>query len=460
MRILLAIILALALAAGVLYIAAGRAAAPTVQVNQPAKLVGMDAALDVTVDAPVGTLTSLEIVLEQKDKRVPLFSLGSPASATVKQETPERIRITRPIGKRALPELQPGPARVVVTAARKALFGLRTREGGASKEFQARFTPPRVGVLSSHHFVNLGGSEFVVYRVDPPDAESGVQVGEVRYPGYPASGAGATGKDPGLRAAFFALLHDQDASTPIRLYARDEAGNVGHGSFEYRVFPKAFTKGRIELNDAFLQRVVPEILERAPELNTTVDSPDSYLPAFLKINRDLRQANADKILAVSSQTTPEMLWHGPFHPLGNASIESKFADRRTYFYGGKEVDQQVHLGFDLAVTVNIPVLAANDGKVLLADFLGIYGNCVIIDHGMGVGSLYGHLSSLDVKAGDTVAKEQRIGRSGMTGLAGGDHLHFSMLLQGRPVNSVEWWDPHWIEDRVLRKIREASHGSN
>jgi murein DD-endopeptidase MepM/ murein hydrolase activator NlpD len=457
MRILLAIILALALAAGVLFIAAGRAAAPAVQINQPSRLVGMDAALDVTVEAPAGTLTGLDITLEQKDKRIPLFSLSSPAAATVKQESPERMRITRPMGKRALPELQAGAGRVVVTATRKTLFGIRTREGAASKEFQARFTPPRVGAVSTHHFVNLGGSEFVVYRVDPPDAESGVQVGETRYPGYPATGAGTTGNEPGLRAAFFALLHDQDVSTPIRLYARDEAGNVGHGSFEYRVFPKAFTKGRIELNDAFLRRVVPEILERAPELNVSVDSPESYLPAYLKINRDLRQANADKIVAISAQTSPQMVWHGPFRPLGNASIESKFADRRTYFYGGKEVDQQVHLGFDLAVTVNIPVLAANEGKVLFADFLGIYGNCVIVDHGMGIGSLYAHLSSMDVKAGDTVAREQRLGRSGMTGLAGGDHLHFSMLLQGRPVNSVEWWDPHWIEDRVLRKVREASH---
>jgi murein DD-endopeptidase MepM/ murein hydrolase activator NlpD len=149
-----------------------------------------------------------------------------------------------------------------------------------------------------------------------------------------------------------------------------------------------------------------------------------------------------------------MLWKGPFIPLGNAKVESKFADHRTYYYEKKEVDQQVHLGFDLAVTKQIPVLAGNDGKIVYADYLGIYGNCVIIDHGMGVQSLYGHLSSIGVKPGDTVTRGQQIGRSGMTGLAAGDHLHFSILLQGNPVNPVEWWDPHWIEDRVMRKLRE------
>ena len=79
----------------------------------------------------------------------------------------------------------------------------------------------------------------------------------------------------------------------------------------------------------------------------------------------------------------------------------------------------------------------------------------MIDHGLGVQSLYGHLSTTDVKEGDMVEKGQAIGRTGTTGLAGGDHLHFTMLVNGVAVNPVEWWDPHWMEDRVFRKIREA-----
>ena len=145
-----------------------------------------------------------------------------------------------------------------------------------------------------------------------------------------------------------------------------------------------------------------------------------------------------------------------FHAFSNNAVESAFADQRTYIYKGKEVDQQVHLGFDLASFAGTPIVAANRGKVLFADELGIYGNCVIIDHGMGVQSLYAHLSSIDVKAGQTVEKEQTLGRSGMTGLAGGDHLHFTMLVNGHMVNPVEWWDSHWIEDRILRKLRGAA----
>jgi murein DD-endopeptidase MepM/ murein hydrolase activator NlpD len=139
----------------------------------------------------------------------------------------------------------------------------------------------------------------------------------------------------------------------------------------------------------------------------------------------------------------------------NSQVESAFADHRTYVYDGKEVDQQVHLGFDLAVTSNVPVKVANKGVVAFADYLGIYGNCVIVDHGMGVHSLYAHLSSIDVKPGDRVDHDQVLGRSGMTGLAGGDHLHFTMLVNGRPVTPVDWWSTQWIEDRIMRKLREA-----
>ena len=70
-------------------------------------------------------------------------------------------------------------------------------------------------------------------------------------------------------------------------------------------------------------------------------------------------------------------------------------------------------------------------------------------------TLYAHLSTIDVKEGQTVEKGQTLGRTGATGLAGGDHLHFTMLVNGKMVNPVEWWDAHWIEDRILRKLRAA-----
>jgi murein DD-endopeptidase MepM/ murein hydrolase activator NlpD len=286
-----------------------------------------------------------------------------------------------------------------------------------------------------------------------------VLVGDVEYPGYPASGATVEGikiTDPAVRVAFFALLFDQDVNTPMRVYARDPAGNTARADFDHRTFPKPFKRSQIQLDAKFLDRVVPAILEGTSEIKPEGD----VLAKFLVINGDLRRRNAEKIASFAKQTSPQLLWRGiVFHPFTNSAVESAFADHRTYFDQGKEVDRQVHLGFDLAKIAGTPIVAANRGKVLFADELGIYGNCVILDHGMGVQSLYAHLSSIEVKAGQEVDKEQPLGRSGMTGLAGGDHLHFTMLVNGHMVNPVEWWDSHWIEDRILRKLRTAGGGT-
>ena len=455
MRFLLGLVLILLLAVGGAYVAAGRMAGPPIQINKPEKVVGVSTPLEVEVQAPGARVEDLRIVLEQNGKQFPLFTLADQKGAELKQNGADRLVVSREIGKQAVPELQSGNASIVVTASRKVLYGIRTIESTARRDFKVRLERPRVSVVSTHHYVNLGGSEMIVYRATPEDVTSGVVVGDVEYPGYPASGAALEGTkiaDPALRVAFFALLHDQDLKTPIRLFARDEAGNTARADFDYRVFPKPFKRSRIPVDEKFLDRVVPAILEGTTDVKPEGDN----LAKFLVINGELRRKNNEKIASFAAQTKPELLWRGVvFHPFSNTAVESAFADHRTYIYNGKEVDQQTHLGFDLAVTANVPVLAANSGKVVNADWLGIYGNCVIIDHGQGVSSLYGHLSSIDVKVGDTVSKGQVLGRSGMTGLAGGDHLHFTMLVGGHPVNPVEWWDSHWIQDRVERKLRDA-----
>ena len=454
MRYLLGLILILALAAGGAWLVAGRMASPAIEIGKPDKFVGTATPIEVAVSSPNNELSGLRIVLEQDGTETPLYSMDQPGSVQTKQDG-ERILLTSEIGKKTVPALKAGPARIVVTASRPVLYGLRTLQSTATRDVQVRLERPRVSVISTHHYVNLGGSEMVVYRVTPDDVESGVVVGDVVYPGYPASGITVEGvriADPAVRVAFFALLYDQDVNTPMRVYARDPAGNTARADFDHRTFPKPFKRSRIPLDDNFIDRVVPAILEGATEIQPEGDT----LAKFLAINGELRRKNAEKIASFASQTAPEMLWRGVvFHPFTNSAVESAFADQRTYIYKGKEVDRQVHLGFDLASLAGAPVVAANRGKVLFADELGIYGNCVIVDHGLGVQSLYAHLSSIDVQAGQTVEKEQTLGRSGMTGLAGGDHLHFTMLLQGRMVNPVEWWDSHWIEDRILRKLRAA-----
>jgi murein DD-endopeptidase MepM/ murein hydrolase activator NlpD len=457
MRFLLGLVLVVLLLAGGAYVVAGRMGGPSIEIGKPEKFVGVATPLDVTVGAPGAKLSSLTVVFEQNGKQTPVYAMGNAPGAELKQDGPDKVRLTREIGKQAVPDIQSGPARIIVTASRPVLYGVRNTQSTATRDVQVRLERPRVSIISTHHHVNLGGTEVAVYRATPPDVASGVLVGDIEYPGYPASGASAVEgvkiDDPAVRIAFFALRYDQDLKTPIRLFARDEAGNTARGDFDFRTFPKPFKKSVIELPDALLDRVVPAILEGTTEVKPEGDT----LAKFLVINGDLRRKNAEKIASFAKQTAPEMLWRGVvFHPFTNNAVESAFADQRTYIYKGKAVDHQVHLGFDLASYAGTPIVASSRGKVLFADELGIYGNCVILDHGMGVQSLYGHLSVIDVKAGQMVEKEQQLGRSGMSGLAGGDHLHFTVLVNGHMVNPVEWWDAHWIQDRILRKLKPPS----
>jgi len=431
---------------------AGRMDGPTIEIRQPGKFIGQTSSLEVMVQAPGGTFSRLDVGVEQEGKTHPVFALNSDAAASgSRRDAADRLLVMRPIGKRAIPDLKSGSAKIVVHAARPVLYGLRTVESTATRDVQVRLEPPQVAVLSTFHFINLGGREFAVFRATPEDVQSGVRVGDKEYPAFPASGAGITG-DPALRVAFFALLYDQPTSTKIEVFARDLAGNQVVVPLDYRVFPKAYKKSRIEIDDRFLQRVVPAIASASPDEQIPTDD---LLSGFLKINRILRQKNNQYLRELAKKSSPDLLFMDAFQQLGNSAVQAQFADSRTYIYKGKEIDQQVHLGFDLAVTANVPIAAAQRGIVVHAADLGIYGNCVVLDHGLGVQSLYGHLSSIGVKVGDKVEKGQEIGRSGQTGLAGGDHLHFTTLVGGEQVTPVDWWSTQWLQDRVLRKIATA-----
>lgn len=438
--------------AGAAYIWAGRQPGPTLQIRGPERFVGLATSLDVMAEAPGGQFTALGATLEQNGKTFPIFTLDAAASPARAADNSNRLYVIRPVGKRTIPDLQPGKARIVVTASRPLLRGWRQATTTVARDVEVRLDPPRVAVLSTFHYVNQGGAEFVIYSATPADVESGVRVGMRTYRGYPGSSVGL--KDPALRVAFFALLHDQPPSTPIEVFARDDAGNQAVQALDHMPFPKQFARSRIPIDDAFLQKVVPPIVQNTPGLSLST-APDALLASFLTINGDLRRQNAQLITSLAEKSAPQMLWTDAFKPLGNAAVEARFADARTYVYQGRDVDQQTHLGFDLAVTAHVPIEAAQRGVVLHAAYLGIYGNCVILDHGLGVLTLYGHMSEIGVKVGDRVEKGQVIGRSGTTGLAAGDHLHFTVLVGGAPVNAVEWWDPKWMQDRVFRKITDA-----
>ncbi len=309
--------------------------------------------------------------------------------------------------------------------------------------------PPQLQVLTSQHNVSTGGVGLVIYKSDEENVQSGVRVGENFFPGY----AGVF-DDPKVITALFALDDTQGPDTRIVVEARDPAGNETKRGFYHYIKDKNFRSDTLGISDAFLELKMPDF-DLGPMEAQFLTAENPLLAKFLYINETLRQQNVETVLKVPSDTRAELMWEGRFSRLPGAANRAQFADKRTYKYNGKVISHSTHLGIDLASTSNSPVGAANNGRVIMAENVGIFGNTIIIDHGLGLASLYCHLSQMNVTKGDMVKQDDIIGRTGMTGLAGGDHLHFSMMLHNMFINPVEWWDETWIKNNLTSKIESV-----
>lgn len=414
-------------------------------------------AVSVQVSEPSRGLSTVRVEVAQGDRVAvvdertypgprPFWAFWGPRT------TEDSFEVT--VGPGSVPDLEEGEATVRVVAERPGSPVRRGRPVVEELTLPVRLRPPLVTVLSHQHYVAQGGSGVVVYRVGESALGDGdgagrdgvrATVGDTEhfFPGHPLPDG-----EPGERFALFAAPHDLEDPSGLRLVAADALGNEAETAFVDRWFPHPPRQDTIRLSDDFMEKVVPEILAQVPSLEDRGDLLDNYL----RINGDLRRENAAALRELGMRSRPVFFWSRPFQALPGGQVMSSFADRRTYVYDGEPVDRQTHLGFDLATTRHDDVPAANDGQVMLAEYFGIYGNTVVLDHGYGLMSLYSHLSSLAVEEGQRVERGQTLGRTGATGLAGGDHLHFTMMIRGEPVTPVEWWDAAWIRDRVAAKL--------
>jgi murein DD-endopeptidase MepM/ murein hydrolase activator NlpD len=445
----LAVLLLLVVAGALLAVTAFVAGpAPTVEIVPTLPAIGQRTPVEIRLAEPSRGLAGFRVELVQGQSLTRLVEETlhpAPFLAFWADGTAERsLRLE--IGKATIPTLVGGEATVRVVAERAPALLRHPAPVVRELTLPVRLTPPRLEILSTQTYVVQGGSEAVVYRVGESSVRDGVAAGDWFFPGQPLPGGG-----PRDRFALFSAPWDVADGSGLVLVATDDVGNEARASFVDRFTARPARPQTLQLSDRFLTKVVSEILAETPALADQGDLVKNYLA----INGDLRRANAAELRELAAETQAKFLWREPFFPFPGSQVMASFADHRSYLYQDRVIDQQDHLGFDLASVARAPIPAANDGVVRLARFLGIYGNTVVIDHGYGLMSLYSHLSSISVQPGQTVRRGDEIGKTGATGMAGGDHLHFSFLLHGLPVNPAEWWDAHWIRDRIGRKLGPA-----
>ncbi len=292
--------------------------------------------------------------------------------------------------------------------------------------------PPKLYLLASTSIVKQGASGAV--KTKATDAEKVVvKIGENEYPLFKM--------DKDTYFGVFPVNVEEDQNTRVKLIAYDNVGNKTSLTLPTKVRKARFKRIVVNITDEIIEtKIKPLLGDEAEGL--------SNLEIFKKVNEEWRMLNENKIKEIGKKSEPRKLWKGKFLQLKNSKVISLFGELRYYRYKGKIISKSRHLGYDLASVKNAKVQAANSGVVVFVGDLGIYGNTIIIDHGLGVMSLYSHLGSMLVKEGEYVEKGKVIGTTDMTGLAFGDHLHFGILVHGVEVTPLEWWDPKWLKNNI------------
>lgn len=340
---------------------------------------------------------------------------------------------------------------VHVTATDRSNWGLfQGNTATKTMSVEVDYKRPQVNILSNSYSVTRGGAGLIVFQVkDDALKNFYVESNGKKFKSVPY-------RADGYYATLLAWPFNQE-NFSARVVAEDMAGNRRSVNVPFYFIAKNYKTSWIEAKDKFIDGKISDLADSDPQLSLIKDR----VQKLKAINEDMRGANEKLIHVIGAKVSDDMIdgWTiKPFYPLKNAAKVASYGDERHYYYKdkGNEVSQSYHVGLDLASTKMAQIVSSNPGRVVYSDYNGIYGNMPMIDHGMGLYTLYGHCSNILVQENDEVAAGTPIAQTGVSGLALGDHLHFGVLVQGIEVRPEEWMDQKWINDNINKIFKEAN----
>ena len=325
-------------------------------------------------------------------------------------------------------------------------------QGNASEktiDINVDYKRPNVNVLSNSYSITQGGAALVVFQAEDENLDTlYVEAAGEQFKAQPY-------KEEGYYAALIAWPFNKDDFN-AKIIAIDAASNKRVVDIPYYIKNHKYRVSWIHAKDKFIDGKITDLASSNPDYA----SIDDRIERLRAINETMRLKNEDLIHSLSKKVSSEILenWKiQKFYPLKNGQKVASYGDERHYYYKTKdnEVSHSYHVGYDLASTRMASIKTSNAGKVVYANENGIYGNMPMIDHGLGLYSLYGHCSQLLVNEGDEVSAGDTIAKTGVSGLALGDHLHFGIVVQGIEVRPVEWFDKDWIRKNIDNIFKEA-----
>ena len=422
------VIVALVLVPLVYFVA--RSATPVIDLPSPPTAIGQATPVAVQVSDPRG-VRSVKAFVEQNGTRYPVFDMAQPTKSA-----DNTWSFTA--GVKTTPQLQAGKAKLIVEATSNDLM---RKSATVEHDVTVVTQPPSVSVDSEQHYLYLGMADLATLNVSGAGPRQACASAIRPFRAWPMPG----GK-PGL-FSLYAFAWNMPTDTIPVVYASNGTGNDVTSPLVV-IFPK---------------KEQPKYTAHDLQVSDAVHAEGGRRTRSQRLGRSGRALCEDQQRNAAAPTTRRLPICGskPRTTFCGRSRSRASRTRRrrrrlpmcaTIFITARRSISRSISGYDLAVTQHVGVEASNDGKVVYAAPLGIYGNCIVVDHGYGLQTIYGHLSRIDVHEGDMVKRGQVMGLSGMTGMAGGDHIHFAMQLDGVQIDPKEWWDPHWIKDHIARRV--------
>lgn len=309
---------------------------------------------------------------------------------------------------------------------------------------------PQLAIISNSYKITQGGSAVVVFKAHDDNLDS-ISITNGNYIFKP---------QPFYKDGFYISLvawDKSESSFGAKIEAKDKAGNISVVPINFYLQKRNYRDSTIPLTDSFVDGKITSLTREIGERDPS-DFPDK-VSLFKYINEEIRKYSVDRVYDVSSNYDRNIIISDftilPFSPLKNPAVMASFGDSRSFSYNGEIVSKSNHMGIDLASIKQAPVFLSNDGVVTLNEFVGIDGNAIVVYHGLGLSTLYAHLTSSNVNVGDVLKRGFELANTGATGLALGDHLHFGILVQGYEVRTAEWMDADWIRDNITKVINES-----
>ncbi len=246
----------------------------------------------------------------------------------------------------------------------------------------------------------------------------------------------------------------QEKTFRAKIVAIDKAGNVSKARLSFFLKNKTYKTSTITVKDSFIDGKISDLAADNPQETENL----TKIEKFKYINETYRDINNKIIQQVTTKVDQNRVNSfniKPFYPLKNGQVVASYGDHRYYKYNGEIVSESYHMGLDLASVRMANIKTSNAGIVVFDQYNGIYGNNLIIYHGFGLYSLYGHCSNILAHKGSVVKAGEVVAKTGATGLALGDHLHFGILIQGFDTRAAEWMDPVWIKTNIIDIINSA-----